>query len=146
MKRGVPALISLSAVLLMVLACAASGALAGQKSIVVTYSILGSIVKDLVGNQANIIVSIPNGLDPHTWEPSARDIEAINKAKLVIQNGLGLEGGMQKTLAQAQANGVKFFTASEVKNFLMSWRLMIHLPVPGVRHTRATAVLRRPVA
>mgnify|MGYP001565669173 CR=1 FL=1 len=85
----------------------------GKKSIVVTYSILGSVVKDLVGDKANVIVSIPNGLDPHEWEPSAKDIEAINKADLVIQNGLGLEGGMEKTLEAAKSNGVKFFTASD---------------------------------
>jgi hypothetical protein len=56
-----------------------------QKSIVVTYSILGSIVKELVGDKATVTVSIPNGLDPHEWEPSARDIETINKADLVIE-------------------------------------------------------------
>jgi zinc/manganese transport system substrate-binding protein len=85
----------------------------GKKSIVVTYSILGSIVKDLVDDQANIIVPMPNGQDPHDWEPSAKDIETINKADLVVQNGLGLEGGLEKTLATAAANGVKFFTASD---------------------------------
>ena len=85
----------------------------GKKSIVVTYSILGSIVKDLVGDKANVTVSIPNGLDPHEWEPSAKDIEMINKADLVIENGLGLEGSMQKTLQVARDNGVKFFTASD---------------------------------
>jgi zinc/manganese transport system substrate-binding protein len=85
----------------------------GKKSVIVTYSILGSIVKELVGDKANVVVSVPNGLDPHEWEPSARDIEAINKADLVIQNGLGLEDGMQKTLEKARNNGVKFFTASD---------------------------------
>ncbi len=85
----------------------------GNKSIVVTYSILGSVVKDLVGDKANVTVSIPNGLDPHEWEPSAKDIEIINKADLVIENGLGLEGGMQKTLQVARDAGVKFFTASD---------------------------------
>lgn len=84
-----------------------------KKSIVVTYSVLGSVVKDLVGDKAIVIVSIPNGLDPHEWEPSAKDIEVINKADLVIQNGLGLEGGMEKTLEAAKSNGVKFFTASD---------------------------------
>ena len=103
----------LAVLLLFLPACNGSGATTGKKSIVVTYSILGSVVKELVGNQANVIVSIPNGLDPHEWEPSAKDIEAINKADLVIQNGLGLEGGMKKTLALAQSNGVKFFTASD---------------------------------
>jgi zinc/manganese transport system substrate-binding protein len=84
-----------------------------KKSIVVTYSILDSIVKDLVGDQATVTVSIPNGLDPHEWEPSAKDIEKINKADLVIENGLGLEGGMEKTLDAARNSGVKFLTASD---------------------------------
>jgi zinc/manganese transport system substrate-binding protein len=84
-----------------------------KKSIVVTYSVLGSIVKELVGEQTNVIVSIPNGLDPHEWEPSAKDIETINKADLVIENGLGLEERMEKTLEAAKSNGVKFFTASD---------------------------------
>jgi zinc/manganese transport system substrate-binding protein len=36
-----------------------------KKSIVVTYSILGSVVKDLAADQADVRVLIPNGLDPH---------------------------------------------------------------------------------
>jgi zinc/manganese transport system substrate-binding protein len=84
-----------------------------KKSIVVTYSVLGSIVRELVGDKATVTVSIPNGLDPHEWEPSAKDVEAINKADLVIENGLGLEAGMAKTLRTARSNGVKFFTASD---------------------------------
>jgi zinc/manganese transport system substrate-binding protein len=91
----------------------ASTAPNAQKTIVVTYSILGSVVKDLVGDQANVIVPMPNGQDPHEWEPSARDIETFMKAGLLVQNGLGLEGGLEKTLAQAKENGVKTFTASD---------------------------------
>ncbi len=84
-----------------------------KKSIVVTYSVLGSVVRELVGDKATVIVPMPNGLDPHEWEPSAKDIEAINKADLVIENGLGLEGGMEKTLEAAKSKGVRFFTASD---------------------------------
>jgi zinc/manganese transport system substrate-binding protein len=80
---------------------------------VVTYSVLGALVKDLVGDQANVVVPIPNGQDPHDWEPSAKDIETITKADLIVQNGLGLESGMEKTLAQAAASGVKTFVASD---------------------------------
>ncbi len=92
---------------------AASTGQNSKKTIVVTYSVLGSVVKDLTGDQANVIVPMPNGQDPHEWEPSAKDIETIMKADLLVQNGLGLEGGMEKTLAQAQENGVKTFIASE---------------------------------
>ncbi len=96
------------------LACTTPTAtVSAKKTVIVTYSILGAVVKELVGDQANVIVSIPNGLDPHEWEPSAKDIETINKADLVVENGLGLEGGMEKTLEAARNKGVKFFTASD---------------------------------
>jgi len=98
--------------LLGTLSCQPS-ATSTKKSIVVTYSILGSIVKELVGDKATVTVSIPNGLDPHEWEPSAKDIETINKADLVIENGLGLEQGLKKTLEAARSNGVRFFTVSD---------------------------------
>lgn len=84
-----------------------------RKSIVVTYSVLGSIVKELVGEGARVTVSMPNGADPHDWEPSARDIEAINNADLVVENGLGLESGMLRALNDARGAGVRFFTASD---------------------------------
>jgi len=112
--RGKYILVSmlLALVLAGTLSCQSSSS-SPTKSIVVTYSILGSIVKELVGDKATVTVSVHNGLDPHEWEPSAKDIEAINKADLVIENGLGLEGGLEKTLQAARNSGVKFFTASD---------------------------------
>ena len=84
-----------------------------KKTIVVTYSILGALVNELVGAQADVVVLIPNGQDPHEWEPSAKDIETLMKADLVVQNGLNLEGGLEKTLSQAAAAGIKTFIASD---------------------------------
>lgn len=105
---------SIAAITLLLAACQPSPqAQTGKKTIVVTYSILGSVVKELVGDHAEVVVSMPNGQDPHEWEPSARDIETLTKADLIVQNGLGLEGGMEKALAQAKDEGVKFFTASD---------------------------------
>jgi zinc/manganese transport system substrate-binding protein len=84
-----------------------------KKTIVVTYSILGSVVKELAGNVANVVVLMPNGADPHEWEPSARDIETLNKADLIVQNGLELENGLLKSLREANLKGVKTFTATD---------------------------------
>jgi zinc/manganese transport system substrate-binding protein len=102
-------------ILMLLVACSpiTNSGQSGKKTIVVTYSILGALVKDLVGDQATVIVLMPNGQDPHEWEPSAKDIETMNKSDLIVENGLGLEGGMQKALAQAAANGVKTFIASD---------------------------------
>jgi len=85
----------------------------GKRTIVATYAILGAVVKDLAGGTFNVTSAIPNGLDVHEWEPSAKDIEALTHADLVVENGLGLEGGMGKALDQARRAGVAVFTASD---------------------------------
>ena len=100
---------------LAVAACTGAGASPSPagKTIVVTYSVLGAVVKDLVGDAAIVQVLMPNGADPHEWEPSAKDIETLTRADLLVENGLGLEGGMDNAFAQAEAAGVKRFVASD---------------------------------
>jgi zinc/manganese transport system substrate-binding protein len=104
---------ALAAATLFTFGSCAAKARGGKKVIVVTYSILGSAVRELAGDAFQVEVLIPDGLDPHEWEPSAKDIERLNRASLVVENGLGLEGGMEKALGQARQAGVKFFTAAD---------------------------------
>jgi zinc/manganese transport system substrate-binding protein len=112
MKRLYPILAVIIALVSMFASC--KPAAEDEKlSIVATYAIMGSLVQEMVGDAASVTISIPNGLDPHEWDPSAKDIEAINNADLVVQNGLGLEHGLEKTLSAAEARGVRFFTASD---------------------------------
>jgi len=47
-----------------------------------------------VGDAVSVDVVIPNGKDPHEFSPSARDVEAIDRAALVVLNGAGLESGL----------------------------------------------------
>lgn len=91
----------------------ASGTHSGKKSIVVTYSCLGAVVKDLMGDTADVSVLMPNGADPHEWAPSAKDIEKLTKADLLVENGLNLEGGMGDAFVQAERAGVRRFVASD---------------------------------
>ena len=84
-----------------------------KKVISVTYSVLGALVKDLVGEEFTVKVLIPNGLDVHEWEPSAKDMETLFSSSLIVENGLGLEGGLSKTLEQARNSGIPIFTASD---------------------------------
>jgi len=86
---------------------------AGRRTIVATYSVLGAVAREIAGDDFEVRTLIPNGLDIHEWEPSARDIEAMTRADLVVENGLGLEGGLGKAMAQARAAGVRVFTAAD---------------------------------
>ena len=95
--------------------CGGSGAspVPDGPSVVVTTSVLGSVVHELVGDDARVTVLMGNGVDPHDWSPSAKDLEAVTKADLVVANGLGLEGGFDQTLDEAGQSGVVVFRATD---------------------------------
>ena len=54
----------------------------GRKRIVATYPVLAAVVADLAGDAFEVRSAMPNGVDVHAWEPSARDIEALTRAAL----------------------------------------------------------------
>jgi len=106
---------TIGAVALLAAACSGGGATPdlGIPSVVVTYPILGAVVADLVGDRAAVTILMGNGVDPHDWSPSAKDIERVEKADLVVANGLNLEEGLEKPLAEAEMRGVVVFRATD---------------------------------
>ncbi|MFM9137126.1 MAG: metal ABC transporter substrate-binding protein [Actinomycetota bacterium] len=84
-----------------------------RPSIVVTYSVLGAVVSELVGDTADVSIVIPDGQDPHDFEPSAKDVEMINDADLLVANGLGFEEGLVDALDAANERGVDRFLVSD---------------------------------
>lgn len=85
----------------------------GPPSIVATTEVLGSIVSEVVGDAADVTTLMGSGADPHSWAPSARDVERIMEATLVVENGFALEDGLLEVLGQARAEGIPVFTASD---------------------------------
>jgi zinc/manganese transport system substrate-binding protein len=95
----------------LVAGCSSGGSSspATTPSVVVTYSALGDVVQQLVGNAAKVSVVIPNGQDQHDFSPSAKDIEELNNASFVVSNGLDLEEGLEDALVQTEKSGVPVF-------------------------------------
>ncbi|MCX6533732.1 MAG: metal ABC transporter substrate-binding protein [Actinobacteria bacterium] len=115
-RRPVPRILLALTVFFALAACgkdASPSQDADLPQIVVTYSILGSLVSDVVGSSAQVTVLMPNGADPHQWQPSAKDIETLNNADLVVTNGLGLEGGLADVIEQAVKEKVSVFVATD---------------------------------
>ncbi len=81
--------------------------------VLVTTSMLGEIVSQLVGDAAVVEVLVPNGQDPHDYAASARDRERMSDAALMVTNGLGLEEGLQDAVMQAEDEGVPLFVATD---------------------------------
>lgn len=90
-----------------------AGSSDGRPEIVVTSPVLGAVVRQVVGDAGDVTVLMPNGSDPHEWSPSAKDIEAMLSADLVVDNGLDLEVRLQDPIGQAKANGVTVFTVAD---------------------------------
>jgi zinc/manganese transport system substrate-binding protein len=84
-----------------------------RPSIVTTTQVLGSVVRELVADQADVTVLMDAGADEHTWQPSARDSETLFGADLIVANGLDLEEGLVRLLAEAEASGVPVFRATD---------------------------------
>ena len=81
--------------------------------IAVTYSVIGNIVSQLVGDNATVNVVIPDGQDPHDFQPSAKDIETINNAALVVSNGLEFEEGLEEVLENIAKSSGNIFMVGE---------------------------------
>jgi len=85
----------------------------GDGAVVVTTEVLGSVVSQLVGDSGEIVVIMPSGANPHSFEPSARDAERLLGAAVVVSNGLDLEEGLLDILESAQEAGVTWFQATD---------------------------------
>jgi zinc/manganese transport system substrate-binding protein len=74
--------------------------------IVVTTNILGDVVAEIVGDQAEVSVLMRPNADPHSFAISAREAHAMQTADLIVYNGLGLEEGVLHHVEAARSEGV----------------------------------------
>ena len=80
-------------------------------TVAVTYSVLASVVRELVDGVADVVTIVPDGVDPHDFEPSARDVETLTKADFIVANGLHFESGLDSALEQLREAGRPIFYA-----------------------------------
>ena len=78
-------------------------------TVAVTYSVLASVVRELVEGVAEVVTIVPDGVDPHDFEPSARDVETLTMADFIVANGLHFESGLDSSLEQLRTAGRPIF-------------------------------------
>jgi ABC-type Zn uptake system ZnuABC Zn-binding protein ZnuA len=77
----------------------------GKLRVVATTGIVGDVLKNVAGDRIELTPLIGPGQDPHTYQPTPRDIAAIERAHVVFINGFGLEEGLESTLDAAAGKG-----------------------------------------
>ncbi len=79
-------------------------ATAAPMKVIASFSILGDLVEQVGGDDVAVTTLVgPNG-DTHEYEPRPSDAQAIAAADLLVVNGLGLEGWMERL---KEASGYK---------------------------------------
>lgn len=81
--------------------------------VVVTTTILGDVVGQVVGDDGRVEVLMAPGQDPHGFSPSAQQAQLLREADLVVANGLGLEASAHDVLEAAEDDGVRVLRVAE---------------------------------
>lgn len=96
----------------ILLAATAAPAHAERIAVVATFSVLGDMVKQIGGDEVAVTTLVGPDGDAHVFQPSPADAGAVAKARLLIMNGLGFEGWMERLLEATRFKGV-VVTATE---------------------------------
>ena len=84
---------------------------AEQLKVVASFSILADFVRNVGGDRINLTTLVGSDSDVHVYTPAPSDAKRIADAKLVIVNGLGLEGWLPR-LVQSSGSKAQVVTAS----------------------------------
>lgn len=74
-------------------------------TVVTTIGMIADVSRQIAGDNQEIINLIGEGIDPHMYQPSKSEIDKIQKAGLVLYNGLFLEGKMGTILKSRADQG-----------------------------------------
>lgn len=83
----------------------------GKKVVVTTFTILADMAREVAGEAAVVECIVKPGAEVHGYEPTPKDIVKVQKADLVLRNGMNLEAWFEKFFQSVE--GVKSVVVSE---------------------------------
>jgi zinc/manganese transport system substrate-binding protein len=110
--------LAITAAFAAVLTCAAllSAAHAEEKvKVVASFSIVGDLVRQVGGDHVDVDLLVGPNVDMHSFQPSPADSRKLAGAKLVVINGLGLEGWADRLVKAAGYRGARLVASKGVK-------------------------------
>jgi ABC-type Zn uptake system ZnuABC Zn-binding protein ZnuA len=110
MGRRRVALLAAGLAALLVAGCSGSGGAGdgdgggGALRVVATTTQVADLAANVGGDRVRVTSLLKPGIDAHDHEPSPADIDAIARADLVVQNGVGLEAWLGDTIEKVVTN------------------------------------------
>jgi zinc/manganese transport system substrate-binding protein len=96
---------------LALLCCGVPAAAQDRIKVVASFSILADLVRNVGGDRVEVTVLVGRNNDAHAFEPSPADSRRLAYAGLVVVNGLGFEGWLDR-LVRAAGTQVPVVVAS----------------------------------
>jgi ABC-type Zn uptake system ZnuABC Zn-binding protein ZnuA len=110
--RTVPPAVIVAGLLAAATACGGSSSasdadgMRGKKlKVVATTTQVADFARDIGGDKIKVSQLLKPNVDPHDYEPSPADIQAISDADVVVENGVGLERWLSQTIKSAGFHG-----------------------------------------
>lgn len=94
-----------SALATLALASASRPSAAGKLNVVATFTILGDMVRNVGREHVALTTLVGPDADAHVYEPTPADARALARADLVVVNGLGFEGWIDRLIAVSGYRG-----------------------------------------
>ena len=89
------------AIVLSLGACSNSTESSKQFKVLTTFMPISLFTKAVAGNCAEVQALIPANSGPHDFQAKPADLNALRQAKVLVKNGLGMEGFLGKLIASA---------------------------------------------
>ena len=80
---------------------ASAQAAASVGPVLAVETFLADIAQQVAGSRLTVGTLMPAGIDPHSYEPTPRDVSTVTESRALIVNGAGMESFLQKLLASA---------------------------------------------
>lgn len=74
---------------------------------------LAYLAKEVGGDKVTVTSVIPNGIEPHDFEPTPQNVIALRSAKIFIYNGNGLDAWAERLRSELEEAGVTVIPASQ---------------------------------
>jgi ABC-type Zn uptake system ZnuABC Zn-binding protein ZnuA len=87
----------------------------GRLRVVATTTLVGDTVSRVAGDRVELVTLVPAGTDPHSFQPTPRDVTHLADADLVFANGLGLEEFLDGMLDSANTQDEVIFVSDGIQ-------------------------------
>ncbi len=98
-----------------------------RPKVVATFSVLGDLAAEIAGEAIELSVLVGPDADAHTYQPRPADARTLSTAQVLVKNGLGYEGWIDRLAAAAPFKGRTVIASAGVETLKAQ-------PSPGHSH------------